>query len=270
MTKGNLILSDGEAIFVPAENGRWTIDETLALYSTKPIIKPAAKEYEILSYVTPFMGEEDVVFNKQEKGVFWGKSQGRYWTNSEKTLLDDGAKIHSVRRTSDGEVFTIGEQVEHNTYGYREKIYGFTIPRTNAYLMWFCTNNDIDAAIDDRLVKDLKNFKKLAAEPEKNTEYPDEFKQWWEKQQRSRKVDSCPFDIEQIEKRIAELWHENGFVPFQLCPKCNGSGKKDLSKCANIINNLSEEAYLKFFERGHDNCDVCNGAKIIPMHKTDK
>lgn len=42
-------------------------------------------------------------------------------------------------------------------------------------------------------------------------------------------------------------------VPYQLCPKCNGEGY--------IAN-------AKFDCTGHADfsCDICNGAKIIPMH----
>ncbi len=36
-------------------------------------------------------------------------------------------------------------------------------------------------------------------------------------------------------------------VPYQLCPKCNGTG-------------------LTYYYTAINKCDVCNGSKIIPMH----
>ena len=40
------------------------------------------------------------------------------------------------------------------------------------------------------------------------------------------------------------------YVPYQLCPRCNGEGK--------IEDKLSSSCFSV--------CDICLGAKIIPMH----
>lgn len=42
------------------------------------------------------------------------------------------------------------------------------------------------------------------------------------------------------------------YIPYQLCPKCNGTGMAQNSAISAL----------------HIGCDVCNGKKIIPMHET--
>ena len=44
-------------------------------------------------------------------------------------------------------------------------------------------------------------------------------------------------------------------VPFQLCPKCNGEG----TIFKGIINPHTTATY------GHQTCDLCNGAMVIPQ-----
>lgn len=51
------------------------------------------------------------------------------------------------------------------------------------------------------------------------------------------------------------------FTPYQLCPKCEGSGYKEVEKWA--WNN--EFTVLK----GMEYCDICKGKKIIPMYKNN-
>lgn len=50
------------------------------------------------------------------------------------------------------------------------------------------------------------------------------------------------------------------FVPYQLCPKCNGQGS--VSKPGWVpgdVNQWTNSAVTHL-------CDICNGAKIIPMY----
>jgi DnaJ-class molecular chaperone len=47
---------------------------------------------------------------------------------------------------------------------------------------------------------------------------------------------------------------KDGYVPFQLCPKCNGQGTV-----------FKPSWYNTTTSTGPYPCDVCNGAKIIPM-----
>lgn len=42
-------------------------------------------------------------------------------------------------------------------------------------------------------------------------------------------------------------------VPFQLCPKCNGEG---------VVVRLAIDSTAKY---SNVTCDVCGGAKVIPM-----
>lgn len=46
-------------------------------------------------------------------------------------------------------------------------------------------------------------------------------------------------------------------VPYQICPRCNGDGS--------IFNNQFSPD-LTTISSGMATCDVCHGAKIIPMH----
>lgn len=62
------------------------------------------------------------------------------------------------------------------------------------------------------------------------------------------------WDIDKIASQICEL--DSEYTPYQLCPKCNGDG--DLARYNSPA-----------LHSGTPICDVCNGGKIIPMHKND-
>lgn len=47
------------------------------------------------------------------------------------------------------------------------------------------------------------------------------------------------------------------WIPYQLCPKCNGEGNM-------FVSNIHPSTLLS---AGWQNCDVCYGQKIIPMHE---
>lgn len=54
--------------------------------------------------------------------------------------------------------------------------------------------------------------------------------------------------------------HPKYFVPYQKCPKCNGQGT--VSKPPWLAGDIDQwSGTATSFP-----CDVCNGAKIIPMH----
>lgn len=65
------------------------------------------------------------------------------------------SNIHSVKRLSDGQIFSVGDKVVHKTDGSinTAKILGFTIPKTSNSI-WFTFEPDTD------FVKDLNNFVK--------------------------------------------------------------------------------------------------------------
>ncbi len=44
------------------------------------------------------------------------------------------------------------------------------------------------------------------------------------------------------------------FVPYQLCPKCNGTGVVPILTTETTTIDINQQ------------CDVCLGAKIIPMY----
>lgn len=51
------------------------------------------------------------------------------------------------------------------------------------------------------------------------------------------------------------------YVPYQLCPKCNGDGIVLVNKWYGSPTSISS---------GVHTCDVCNGNKIIPMVTTQE
>lgn len=65
------------------------------------------KDYEILSFIT----KEGIIYVKNKEGRFSNSVQYTTWT--EKELLSKVVfNIHSVKRLSDGEVFTIGDKID--------------------------------------------------------------------------------------------------------------------------------------------------------------
>ena len=60
-------------------------------------------------------------------------------------------------------------------------------------------------------------------------------------------------EANQIIRKYIEIYaSQQNYTPYQLCPKCNGDG--DLAR----YNSPSITSLCPV-------CDVCNGAKIIPM-----
>lgn len=74
---------------------------------------------------------------------------------------DNKFEIHSVRRLSDGEVFTVRDKIWHLDSNYSVTILEFYTP-TNKNLMWFICEDDS--------CKDLKNFTHKHNEPLFTTE----------------------------------------------------------------------------------------------------
>lgn len=82
--------------------------------------KQKKKEWEILSfqYVA-----DNFFLNKNEDGSF-----GQYFADEEILCQSPVHKIHSVRRLSDGEVFTVGDRVSWGLEGnFEDKIKGFMV-----------------------------------------------------------------------------------------------------------------------------------------------
>lgn len=85
------------------------------------------KEYEIISFKSPYLGENDIIFNKDGKGKFNPDCES-HGVNREGYDLDyllnqPTAEIHSVRRLSDNVVFSAKEKLKNNTAGiYTEEV----------------------------------------------------------------------------------------------------------------------------------------------------
>lgn len=54
----------------------------------------------------------------------------------------------------------------------------------------------------------------------------------------------------------------NNTNTWEACPICNGSGKRPGIDYG-LVARLNTKAMETFFEKGHDNCTVCKGKKII-------
>ena len=89
------------------------------------------KDWEVVAYSSPYMKEEGVIFTKRGDGWFWNNEWNRYHEHQIKDCAR--TKIHSVKRLSDGEVFTIGD--EHNGFSYHNrKIISFEIDNNEMYI----------------------------------------------------------------------------------------------------------------------------------------
>lgn len=85
-----------------------TIDGTE--YYLQAIPNEPKVDYEILSFKSCYMGENDVLFNKNEDGYYHVKygqpMMHSCWTVTQLSK-EPTTKIHSVKRLSDGEVFEL-------------------------------------------------------------------------------------------------------------------------------------------------------------------
>ncbi len=157
-------------------NFKWT-DALVAEYSlqSQPLTiwdfkrsKEVKPDYEILT----FKGNKDFYGNHYEIWQKVGANKYRYYKdnmgctwdinemlNNEKGFSVKGGQIFidSVKRLSDGEVFSVGDVVVHKTDGEINKavIKKFVIPQVLNHLIWFEYLDGKD------YVKDLANFEKV-------------------------------------------------------------------------------------------------------------
>lgn len=71
----------------------------------------------------------------------------------------------------------------------------------------------------------------------------------------------CGMQTQSTSGYCIRLVDEISFVPYQICPKCNGQGiVSKPSWVAGDVNYWTSDvsSYL---------CDLCGGAKVIPMYK---
>src|SRR3989304_5739038 len=78
-------------------------------------IKPTeeSKEWEIVKIDTSYWGYDSVVFSAGKDGTFRTGLNGQVFEHSQHYLLQNNGKIKSVRRLSDGEVFSVGDEVTY-------------------------------------------------------------------------------------------------------------------------------------------------------------
>jgi len=84
--------------------------------------KTKPKEYEILEFSVDYLGESNIVFYKLTEPNVYRKKGTDFpiWFDILNTQKEKSFKIKRVRRLSDGEVFSIGDEILH--YGVNYKI----------------------------------------------------------------------------------------------------------------------------------------------------
>ena len=70
-------------------------------------------------------------------------------------------------------------------------------------------------------------------------------------------IDNFNFSIDEKVRLIETINSKRNYVPFQLCPKCNGKG---------ILEMQNENLTVTF---SFTTCDVCDGRKIILMARNE-
>lgn len=71
------------------------------------------KEWEILSFIDkPNTGR---IYRKYNSNLFYSNDSAKLWYESE-MLKDEDIKIHSIKRLSDGEIFTIGDKLDDKSF----------------------------------------------------------------------------------------------------------------------------------------------------------
>jgi hypothetical protein len=141
------------------------------------------KEYEILS----FQGINDsIIYNKENTGTDWYK----YFNNEHKNIL----KIHSVKRLSDGEIFTIGDKVFYKWGINNEKGSNFVIDKFKL------SDNEIEIICNFTTkcyLKDLFKVKTPLFTTEDGVEIFEGEKCWF-------------INSDKIENHSYEVWRGNG------------------------------------------------------------
>lgn len=105
------------------------------------------KEYEIIEFISPHSGFNDVVFIKTSNGEFIPKLKKLFGSDGYYTetylLKQPTAKIHSVKRLSDGEVFSIDDYVIEKITGKNEDwiIKEFSLKDTRCFSCGMNINN---------------------------------------------------------------------------------------------------------------------------------
>jgi len=112
----------GNTLFIHTNN-QGTITNTPGIGLFKSIKKVVEKkDYEIMSYWSPRFGDTKYLYYEGHED----------WDNINKSKYHP---IHSVKRLSDGEVFTIGETIKVSKYGNPHIISKFSLTNDNSSIM---------------------------------------------------------------------------------------------------------------------------------------
>lgn len=127
-------------------------------YLSRPVINLSNKEndyfkdYMVIEYRCKYLGSDDVPFTLSSNGFYKTGLNGLIHSHLEKDIIGYGGEIRTIRRLSDKYIFSVGDEVIHQTDGYKSKILKFVIPQVMSHLVWFQYEENKD------YVQDLKNF----------------------------------------------------------------------------------------------------------------
>ncbi len=141
------------------------------------------KDYEILS----FSNDENLIWTKAIDGRFDAKWQ-MYRPTEEDSLKEPGITIHSIKRKSDGQIFTVGDDVLSKTCGVPNKILSIELinnkirlyPRNSFYNLediskvkqkLFTTEDGVDIFEGDRFYRVTKDLEFWDISGEVNKQY---------------------------------------------------------------------------------------------------
>lgn len=108
----------GNTLFIHTNN-QGTITNTPGIGLFKSIKKVVENDYEIISYWSPRIGDSKYLYYEGHED----------WDNINKSKYHP---IHSVKRLSDGEVFTIGDKIKVSQYGSDKIISKFSLTNDNS------------------------------------------------------------------------------------------------------------------------------------------
>jgi hypothetical protein len=111
----------GNTLFIHTTN-QGTISNTPGIGLFKSIKKVVENDYEIISYWSPRIGDSKYLYYEGHED----------WDNINKSKYHP---IHSVKRLSDGEVFTIGDKIKVSKYGNPHIISKFSLTNDNSSIM---------------------------------------------------------------------------------------------------------------------------------------
>lgn len=114
------------------------------------------KTYEILSFTDILIPNSTGILIKHSNGRF-GMTWGEYTEENQLDKLKLGKKIHSIKRLSDGEVFTVGDKIKTSVDNSFCFIYSFTLKDDN--LIIDCTHSFLAKEKNINLLEDIEKIK---------------------------------------------------------------------------------------------------------------